>query len=473
MAGKWGPVLVLGGVLLSAGLIVHFDKAGPDAAPRGAAASGSLNPGSAAPGTKTPAHATGARDDGSLPDLSRAFLDSPHYKAALSVAGMPDGPTRAEAMEALIETWAASAPKDAADWAASLPAGSFRDDALSAVMFHWGLSAPADAAGWMARTGVDDPEAGSVLAGRWAAQDTASAAVWSEKLTDPVLRQDAINAVAGAWAERAPDAAAAWVSGLPAADKTAATAALVAAWAQTSPEAAADWLARQQDAGQESQTSAVAVLITNWAEKNPGAASRFVNSLPEGPVREAASSQFAVAAAPSAPAEALTWAMNLTDPVQRNQVVADAAERWYDGAPEGFRAGISDALALMDDPTMRKSVYEMLYKRDTGFHDNLLKLIEPASPAQAAATLASPSTVSPPAPVAPETVPATGASPGLPGPFFPGQVPIPDTVPAAPGSTGGEATDDAQQPPQEDADTGMLFPDESGEADPSPAEHSS
>ncbi|RYD28055.1 MAG: hypothetical protein EOP86_23645, partial [Verrucomicrobiaceae bacterium] len=198
MAGKWGPVLVLGGVLLSAGLIVHFDKAGPDAAFRGAAASGSWNPGNSAPGTKPLANTAGAKGGGSLPDISGAFLNSPHYKAALSVAGMPDGATRAEAMEALIETWAASAPKDAADWAASLPAGNFRDDALSAVMYHWGLSAPADAADWMARTGVDDPEAASVLAGRWAAQDTASAAVWSEKLTDPVLRQDAINAVAGA-----------------------------------------------------------------------------------------------------------------------------------------------------------------------------------------------------------------------------------------------------------------------------------
>ncbi|MDB6133903.1 MAG: hypothetical protein JWM59_2146 [Verrucomicrobiales bacterium] len=475
MAGKWGPVLVLGGVLLSAGLIVHFDDAGPTSASRGTAASGSLNPGNSASGTKHSTNTTGAKDGGSLPDISRAFLDSPHYKAALSVAGMPDGPTRAEAMEALIETWAASAPEDAADWAGTLPAGNFRDDALSAVMFHWGLSAPADAASWLARTGVDDPEAASVLAGQWAAQDAASAAVWSEKLTDPVLRQDAINAVAGAWGARTPEAAAVWVTGLPAAGKAAAVP-LVAAWAQTSPEAAAAWLARQQDAGQESQTAAVAVLATTWAEKNPGAASRFVNSLPEGPVREAASSQFAVAAAPTAPAEALTWAMNLTDPVQRNQVVADAAQSWYEGAPEGFRTGISDALALMDDPAMRKSVYEMLYERDAGFHDNLLKLIEPASPAQAASTLSSPSTATPPASFVPESTPAagldSGASSDLPGPFFPGQIPIPDTVPPSPGFTGGTATDAAQQP-QEDADTGMLFPDDSGEADPSPAEHSS
>lgn len=343
--------------------------------------------GNAGAGTaaQNPAGGSGAAGNGKAQKSGTDFLSSPNYKAALEVAGMADGLTRTEAMEALIETWVASDPVVAADWAGSLPAGNFRDDAMSALMFHWGLSAPAEAAAWMARTGIDDPEAASVLAGRWAAADALAASGWAASQPDPLLRHDAILAVAGAWAGHAPQAAAAWVASLPAAEKPGATATLIGAWADSDPAAAAAWLGQQPDAGQESQLAAVSVLATAWAESSPGAVSKYINSLPEGPVREAASSQFAIAAAPAAPAEALTWAMNLTDPLQRNQVVADACESWYDGAPEGFRAGISEALAFMDgEGEMRKGVYEMLYERDPAFHHNLLQLVDKGSPAAAA-----------------------------------------------------------------------------------------
>ena len=81
------------------------------------------------------------------------------------------------------------------------------------------------------------------------------------------------------------------------------------------------------------------------------------------------------------------WAMNLSDPDQRNQVTADACETWYDKSPETFRAGIAEAITLMEDPAMRRSVYEMLYERDPDFQTSLLQLIDqnplhgPISPA--------------------------------------------------------------------------------------------
>lgn len=409
--GNRGPLLVLGGVLLCAGLILHFDRAGNSrnsvtenfVANDGGAASGEDAAGSARKGY------AGSDTDGPSKGTGRNFLRSPEYKAALEVAGMADNSMRTEALEALIETWVAISPVDAADWAGSLPSGDFRDDAMSSLMFHWGQASPAEAAAWMARTGVDDPEAASTLACRWAATDPSSAASWATGLKDSEMRVTAIAGIAGAWAERSPAAAADWVSHLPQAEKESAAATLTAAWSATEPAAAAAWLARQADANQETQTTALAVLAANWGEQSPGAASRFLNSLPEGAVRDAAASQFAIAAAPAAPAEALAWAMNLPDPEERNQVVTSATENWYDGAPEGFRAGISDALSMMDDPSMRKGVYEMLYERDPGFHDNLLKLVEPAAPAAA-----------PVAPVAPAAVPsqpytpAPAASPAAP-----------------------------------------------------------
>lgn len=407
---------MLGSVLLCAGLILHFDRTGPDRT----SSEGSL---SSSSGSERGLNSQeglkgGARGksygvpDGSAAGTGRDFLRSPEYKAALEVAGMADNPMRTEALEALIETWVAISPVDAADWAGSLPSGDFRDDAMSSLMFHWGQASPEEAAAWMSRTGVDDPEATSTLACRWVATDPSAAAGWAENLKDSEMRVTAVSGVAGAWGDRSPEAAAEWVSHLPAGEKESAAAALTAAWSATAPAAAAAWLARQSDANQETQATALAVLAANWGEQSPGAASRFLNSLPEGSIRDAAASQFAIAAAPAAPAEALAWAMNLPNPEERNQVVTSAAENWYDGAPEGFRTGISDALSLMEDPEMRKNVYEMLYDRDPGFHDNLLKLVEPAAPVAPAAVPSQPFAPEPaaaPIPVPSHPIPETAA----------------------------------------------------------------
>ena len=107
------------------------------------------------------------------------------------------------------------------------------------------------------------------------------------------------------------------------------------------------------------------------------------------------------------------WAMNLSDPDQRNQVTADACETWYDKSPETFRAGIEEAITLMDDPAMRRSVYEMLYERDPDFQTQLLQLVDENS-------LNKPVTPVAPATSPPEPLPLPDASLlPLPGPDTP------------------------------------------------------
>ena len=314
----------------------------------------------------------------SVTDDRQPFNKSPHYAAALTVSGMEEDETRVEAIEALMETWVASNPRQAAEWAGSLPAGTFRDDALSSLMMHWAASAPAAAAAWMSRTGVDDSEAASVLASRWAAQDPAAAAAWSATLANTESRRTALGSAAAAWAASAPAAAADFAENLPAADRTAAITAVLAVWANTAPAQAGVWLNGTAFASETDRAVAVAALVTPWTAQSPAAVSKYINSLPDGPAREAAASQFAVTAAPTAPAEALMWAMNIRDPDQRNQVVSDSCESWFNGSPDTFRSGIAEAIGLMEDPAMRRGVYEMLYEHDPAFHDNLLTLADPA-----------------------------------------------------------------------------------------------
>jgi hypothetical protein len=305
-----------------------------------------------------------------------SFTKSPLYPSALSVAGMEEGDNRAEAIEALMESWVAANPQQAADWAGSLPAGTFRDDALSALMVHWAARDPGGAAGWMSRTGVDDGEAASVLAGSWAATDPSAAAAWASSMENLESRRLAVSSAVSAWAHTAPQAAAAFAGRLPDNERASAITAVISTWAATAPAEAAAWLTHVSFGSPSDHAITLGALVTPWSAQNPGAVSKFINTLPEGPAREAAASQFAVTAAATAPAEALMWAMNLNDPDQRNQVTADACETWYDKSPETFRAGIEEAIGLMDDPAMRRSVYEMLYERDPDFQTQLLELVD-------------------------------------------------------------------------------------------------
>jgi len=329
---------------------------------------------------------------------------------------MEENSTRAEALEALMETWVAANPEQAADWSGSLPAGTFRDDALSSLMFHWAKANPADAAQWMTRTGVDDPEAASVLTGRWAGTDPAAAAAWASTLGNLESRRDATSAIAATWAETAPQAAADWAASLPPNERSAGIASVLANWANTAPASAAAWLSQVKFSSPDEHATALAALITPWSSQSPAAVSKYINTLPEGPAREAAASQFAVTAAGNAPAEALMWAMNLTDPVQRNQVTADACETWYNESPETFQTGIAEAIALMDDPAMRRAVYEMLYERDPGFQAKLLKLAD--QPAAASSPVPAPATP-PPAPSQPISSQDPFASPAAGDPVEP------------------------------------------------------
>ena len=375
---RWTVFFCLLGVLILAVGYSVWTQPEPNPAPaaRTAALDGSVSTGpiseSNSPEVTTPPPAQAP----AAATAPVSFTKSPLYTSALSVAGMEEDDNRAEAIEALMESWVASNPQQAADWAGSLPAGTFRDDALSALMVHWAARDPAGAAGWMSRTGVDDGEAASVLAGSWAATDPSAAAAWASSMGNLESRRLAVSSAVSAWAHTAPQAAATFAERLPANDRASAITAVISTWAAIAPTEAAGWLTQVSFESPSDHAIALGALVTPWSTQNPGAVSKFINTLPEGPAREAAASQFAVTAAATAPAEALMWAMNLSDPDQRNQVTADACETWYDKSPETFRAGIEEAIALMDDPAMRRSVYEMLYERDPDFQTKLLQLVD-------------------------------------------------------------------------------------------------
>lgn len=299
-----------------------------------------------------------------FPETARALLE------------ITDAEKRGEEIAKLLRDWVAKAPHEAADWVSGLPAGNLRADACGDLLTAWGERNPTEAAAWLSGSGLLTEETAGTLAGVWAGGDPEKAAAWAETLEDERAQLAARASIAGAWAEKEPQKAAAWVTTLPEKGRNVAALQVVQAWAERDGAAAAAWVTAAFAGKPKELEAPAAVLAMSWARESPAAVSRWLNTLPAGPAKEAAITAFAVSAAPKAPSSALAWAMSIGSQEQRNETVVNVCERWYDEAPESFRGGIAAALDAMEDPLMRRGIYEMLYERDPGFRDQLLALVE-------------------------------------------------------------------------------------------------
>ena len=296
------------------------------------------------------------------------------------ILAQTEGDNRGEAIAELLGEWAMFDAPGAGTWVSALPAGDMRNDAAGDLLTAWAAADPAGASAWLASSGSLNAESAGVLAGVWGAKEPQKALAWATALTDPAMRLTAQAAAGGAWASVDPQAASAWVMSLPPGERNSAAVPVVQAWAEKDGAAAAAWLGAAFGSDPKAMQAPAAVVAMVWSGTSPAGVSRWLNTLPEGEVRDAAATAFAVSAAAEAPSAALLWATSLAAPEQRYQTVADVCERWFDEANESFREGIVPALDSMEDPAMRKAVYAMLYERDPGFRDQVLALVEEPAP---------------------------------------------------------------------------------------------
>ena len=298
-------------------------------------------------------------------------------KAAIQdVLSSLQGDARLESLSPLLAEWVLLDAPAAAAWAAALPSGSFRSDAVGELLLHWAAADPEKAAAWLPGSGSLDPESASVLAGKWATSDPAKAASWAASLSNPADRSAARAAIASSWAARDPLNAAAWAQSLDPADFPAAATAVADAWARSAPARAAAWIASLSPEPNPALEAAAGTVVQHWTEQNPGAVSQWLNAMPDSPQKDSAASLFALAAAPVAPTDAMLWASNLTDDTLRRDTVAGVCERWYDAAPDEFKAQIPAQLDLLEESALRHGIYEMLYEKDPEFRLTLLKIAD-------------------------------------------------------------------------------------------------
>jgi hypothetical protein len=121
------------------------------------------------------------------------------------------------AYHAVMQSWCAVAPAEAAQYALSLSPGPARQVAIGLALPTWAAEDPAGLAAALPRfrRGEERDRAATCLICRTDAvnRPTATALSWAEAVEDPVLRQKAVLHVLREWAQQDPSAVAEYLDG--------------------------------------------------------------------------------------------------------------------------------------------------------------------------------------------------------------------------------------------------------------------
>jgi hypothetical protein len=205
----------------------------------------------------------------------------------------------------LLRRWASLDPAAAAEWAKSLPPGTARAAALEQIALAW--SASDSAAAWQLAESLPNEPAREAamfsLLYELSRSDPALAYERANSLPESPARARFIEHAVGNWAASDPQAALAKVRDIPdPALRNASIARLATSWAETDPRAAATLAADAMDPGA-AQNRAVASIVQRWAQQDAAAARQWVDSFPDGPLKQNAMEHIAVQSAPMKPVE--------------------------------------------------------------------------------------------------------------------------------------------------------------------------
>lgn len=283
-----------------------------------------------------------------------------------------------EKLDALMEQWIAQNPGAAAAWVKQLPDGEFRETAGTSLCQAWAAKDPAAAAAWMGQnlTGSKLQGALGAVASAWGQSDPLAVVDWVAGLKDDSDRKVGERALAGIWGASNPAIAADWLLQLPLDHQGTALQGLLTGWTATDPAAAAAWLQGALVDNPQLPTTSAAILVSSWVAKDPSAVSKWLNVLPEGPFYQTAALAFSQSAADSAPKDALMWGRSLADANSRKQAVSHVIDTWMENDWKGFVTALPKELEATSDPALREVIYDALYRKDPGFRDQMLKLVE-------------------------------------------------------------------------------------------------
>lgn len=188
----------------------------------------------------------------------------------------------------LLRRWGDLAPAEAAAWAASLLPGESRNAAIEQVALAWFSSDPSAAWEW-AESLASDPSRDAAmlsLAYELSRSDPALAIDRADFLAETPARTQFIEHAIGNWAVSDPHAALVKVKAMSdLALRNASLASLATSWAESDPNSAATLAADAMEPGP-AQNRTVASIVQRWAQQDPAAARQWVDSFPDGPLKQ-------------------------------------------------------------------------------------------------------------------------------------------------------------------------------------------
>jgi hypothetical protein len=240
--------------------------------------------------------------------------------------------------------WARQDPVAAMAWASTL-SGSDKSSAMGAVVREVAASDPAKAWGMVAT--MDKNSQGRAyddIAAKWGSKDftQAEAMIRSLPADHPA---SALASAISSLSKSDPKTAAAKAAAMPAGnDRISAVADVAQNWSCESPKEAAAWLVEQGEDAANSRNG-IGSVVSIWVSQDPKGALAFVNSQPEGAVRDSAALAYVMSNSKAAPAESIKVAETISDEDNRNRAVMITAGRWL----QEDRAAANDYIQNSDD----------------------------------------------------------------------------------------------------------------------------
>ena len=267
-----------------------------------------------------------------------AYASKDIHAAVDDVMKMTPGRARNEAVPLLAETWAKTDTQGALKWANSLPDGFAREGALHDIYFTWVHLDPAGISSTVTKLAPGDTRNALIInvAGDWAAQDPAKAVAWAEALPQDADRTLALSTIAESWADVDPAAAAAFALKLaPAELKLQAMSAVLERWATQDPHQAFLWISHCSD--ETLQGPGLARVLSVGTPVSPELSGQWVDQLAAGPVRESAIGSYVDSVCLWNPEAGAHLALKTVDPVARENRVERCVRQWLAWDPKGAK----------------------------------------------------------------------------------------------------------------------------------------
>lgn len=274
-------------------------------------------------------------------NAAKYFTENPDDFATMGGRG---GPGRGDSGAGVIALeWAKLDPQAALDWAQGLD-GRNKSTALVSVIGEMAAKDPAEAAS--VASGLEDDDrnrAYSEIAEKWAMTDYDSAEAWINTLSGED-KQDAMGSAISVLANSDPQGASLKVVSMTEGrEKERAIRDVGSSWARENPAAAAEWVAAQESGGDGMRS-----VIATWSGQDAPAALSFIESQPQGEIRDSATQAYLWTNRDMAPSQSITLAETITDDRDRSRAIGMTASRWMREDEAAAKAYVEQSTAIDD-----------------------------------------------------------------------------------------------------------------------------